>query len=196
MQVIENQSHEEHLSKKPKQADKTPLASAISPPTLSAETPLDPKKQGTADRTRPRSAQIPPASATPPAPPASAGKLREEVVNRRCRVYWKADKAWYQGTIAGYNSSEGRHLVEYDDGDQEWISLASEKFELLQGTGAPQCSAVRPCWLGDAQGVLDSSPRRLPGYALQLSMADGGSSLCGGLSRMQETVPPEAAHQG
>jgi DNA mismatch repair protein MSH6 len=53
-----------------------------------------------------------------------------EIVGRRCKVFWRDDKAWYKGMISRYDDSLSKHLVEYDDGDTEWLNLTAEKFEL------------------------------------------------------------------
>ena len=31
--------------------------------------------------------------------------------------------------------ANGQHLVAYDDGDEEWLHLSTEKFELLSSAG-------------------------------------------------------------
>lgn len=41
-----------------------------------------------------------------------------------CRVYWPLEDAWFNGRIARYNRGKGKHRVEYDDSDHEWLSLA------------------------------------------------------------------------
>lgn len=135
-QVIETQSQEQHACKKPKQADKLCPGSAISPLALGAETPLGPKRQGSADRKRARTAQEAPATT---APAAIAEKLDASIVGRRCQIYWKDDAEWYQGEIIEYNT-EGKHVVEYDDGEVEALDLSLQRkeghFELLPATGA------------------------------------------------------------
>lgn len=51
-------------------------------------------------------------------------------VGRRVRVYWKNDAAWYSGEVTAKNGA-GKHLVEYDDGEEEWVNLSKERVELL-----------------------------------------------------------------
>lgn len=63
----------------------------------------------------------------------SAIKPGQEVLGRRVKVFWKADQAWYKGSLCEYSAASGRHLCEYDDGDREWIDLAAETYELDEG---------------------------------------------------------------
>lgn len=48
------------------------------------------------------------------------------LVDKRIRVYWVVQAAWYEGTISRYHKRKGRHRVEYDDGDHEWINCEAE----------------------------------------------------------------------
>lgn len=57
----------------------------------------------------------------------SAAAPGAEVVGKALSVYWPADDAWYSGTVTNHNSSNGQHLVKYDDGEEEWVLLAHER---------------------------------------------------------------------
>ena len=59
----------------------------------------------------------------------------EEVVGLRCKIFWSDDKTWYKGVISQHDASNGKHLIEYEDGDTEWLDLCQERFELLQKPG-------------------------------------------------------------
>ncbi|XP_074317650.1 DNA mismatch repair protein MSH6-like [Silene latifolia] len=59
----------------------------------------------------------------------------EQVVSRRIRVFWPLDKEWYEGCVKAYDKSVGKHLVEYDDADEELIDLKKVKFEWVGDTG-------------------------------------------------------------
>lgn len=52
---------------------------------------------------------------------------------RPVQVWWKDDEAWYTGSVTRYEAHKGLHLVEYDDGDEEEVDLAQEKYEVLPG---------------------------------------------------------------
>ncbi|KAD3068705.1 hypothetical protein R6Q59_017272 [Mikania micrantha] len=56
----------------------------------------------------------------------------DEVVNRRIRVYWPLDKSWYEGCVKSFDKSSGKHLVQYDDSEEELLDLSKEKIELLK----------------------------------------------------------------
>lgn len=68
--------------------------------------------------------------------PEQSGKGHgKEIVGLRCKVFWADDKTWYKGDITQHDASKGKHLVEYEDGETEWLDLSQEKFELLQKSG-------------------------------------------------------------
>lgn len=53
----------------------------------------------------------------------------ESAVDRRVRVFWPAEGAFFSGTVIGFNSKNGKHKVRYDDGDAEEVLLAAERIE-------------------------------------------------------------------
>ncbi|CAL0311136.1 unnamed protein product [Lupinus luteus] len=55
-----------------------------------------------------------------------------DVVGRRINVYWPLDKAWYQGSVISFDKISSKHLVRYDDGEEEALDLSKEKIEWLQ----------------------------------------------------------------
>ncbi|KAL4572174.1 hypothetical protein LXL04_018943 [Taraxacum kok-saghyz] len=67
-------------------------------------------------------------------PASSAQNLiyGDELVNRRIKVYWPLDKAWYEGCVKSFDKSSGKHLVQYDDSEEEHLDLSKEKIELLK----------------------------------------------------------------
>ncbi|XP_076896229.1 DNA mismatch repair protein MSH6-like isoform X1 [Bidens hawaiensis] len=65
-------------------------------------------------------------------PSTSTPTYGDEVVNRRIRVYWPLDKSWYEGCVKSFDKSTGKHLVQYDDSEEELLDLSKEKVELLK----------------------------------------------------------------
>ncbi|XWS76639.1 hypothetical protein CRYUN_Cryun01aG0194500 [Craigia yunnanensis] len=60
----------------------------------------------------------------------------KEVVEKRIRVYWPLDKAWYEGWVKSFDKESGKHLVQYDDAEEEELDLGKEKIEWVkEGTG-------------------------------------------------------------
>ncbi|KZV13884.1 ATP binding protein [Dorcoceras hygrometricum] len=49
-----------------------------------------------------------------------------EVVERRVRVYWPLDKSWYEGCVKSFDKLSGKHLVVYDDSEEEMLNLSEE----------------------------------------------------------------------
>lgn len=60
-----------------------------------------------------------------------AASSPESKVGRRLKVYWPLDKAWYEGCVKGYDASEEKHIVLYDDGEEEGVDIVREKVEWL-----------------------------------------------------------------
>ncbi|KAK4274380.1 hypothetical protein QN277_017608 [Acacia crassicarpa] len=53
------------------------------------------------------------------------------VLNQRIKVFWPLDQSWYYGTVNDYDKSKKLHHIKYDDRDEEWINLQTERFKLL-----------------------------------------------------------------
>lgn len=72
-------------------------------------------------------------------------------------MYWKDDEKWYNGRIAKYDNSNGKHLIEYDDGDTEWVDIATEKVELLDAWVLKPRTKKKP--LGAAAAVANPASK-------------------------------------
>ncbi|XP_031498999.1 uncharacterized protein LOC116263398 [Nymphaea colorata] len=57
------------------------------------------------------------------------------VLSRKVKVFWPLDKQWYFGEIKSYNPKTKLHYIQYDDRDEEWLSLGKERFKLLLHEG-------------------------------------------------------------
>ncbi|KAL1198069.1 DNA mismatch repair protein MSH6 [Cardamine amara subsp. amara] len=66
-----------------------------------------------------------------PSPPVNT--YGDEVVGKQVRVYWPLDKIWYDGSVTFYDKGDGKHVVEYDDGEEESLDLGKEKIEWVVG---------------------------------------------------------------
>lgn len=53
-------------------------------------------------------------------------------MRKRIRVYWPLDKAWYEGCVKSFDKECNKHLVQYDDGEDELLDLGKEKIEWVQ----------------------------------------------------------------
>ncbi|XP_054789266.1 uncharacterized protein LOC129294799 [Prosopis cineraria] len=53
------------------------------------------------------------------------------VLNQRIKVFWPLDQSWYYGIVNDYDKSKKLHHIKYDDRDEEWINLQTERFKLL-----------------------------------------------------------------
>ncbi|KAL1346801.1 hypothetical protein HN51_020346 [Arachis hypogaea] len=53
------------------------------------------------------------------------------VLNQRIKVFWPLDQSWYYGLVDGYDKESKLHHIKYDDRDQEWVNLQTERFKLL-----------------------------------------------------------------
>ncbi|KAI5077321.1 hypothetical protein GOP47_0007145 [Adiantum capillus-veneris] len=57
-------------------------------------------------------------------PPATA------CLGLRVRIWWPLDERFYSGKIIDFDSKEGTHKIEYDDGDCEVLHMDKERWEL------------------------------------------------------------------
>ncbi|PON72400.1 DNA mismatch repair protein [Trema orientale] len=73
-----------------------------------------------------------PSPSPSPLTPASKKPYGDEVVGRRIKVYWPLDKSWYEGFVKSYDEGEGKHLVQYDDAEEEFLELGKEKIEWVE----------------------------------------------------------------
>ncbi|KAL6978281.1 hypothetical protein U1Q18_019950 [Sarracenia purpurea var. burkii] len=72
-------------------------------------------------------------SPSSPSTPDAAKKLYgEEVVNKRIKVYWPLDRSWYEGCVKSFDKNSGKHLIQYEDADEELLDLAKEKIEWVE----------------------------------------------------------------
>ncbi|XP_057474469.1 DNA mismatch repair protein MSH6-like [Actinidia eriantha] len=68
-----------------------------------------------------------------PSTPSTTKKSHgQEAVNKRVRVYWPLDQSWYEGCVKSFDKISGKHLVQYDDAEEELLDLSKEKIELVE----------------------------------------------------------------
>ena len=75
--------------------------------------------------------------------PVSGAEPAEDV-GRRVAVWWKSERRFFAGRVAAVDARRGKHHVRYDDGDDEWITVAKH----------------RVCWDADADAVADDARAR------------------------------------
>ncbi|MED6198115.1 hypothetical protein PIB30_062967, partial [Stylosanthes scabra] len=74
--------------------------------------------------------------ASPPTPSSSSSLYSNDVIGKRIKVYWPIDKAWYEGTVKSFDNATSKHLVLYDDDEEESLDLSKEKFEWVQDSSS------------------------------------------------------------
>ncbi|GLJ26522.1 hypothetical protein SUGI_0513220 [Cryptomeria japonica] len=52
------------------------------------------------------------------------------IIGTRVKVFWPLDDDWYAGTVESFDRNLKRHHIVYDDGDEEWLELARERFKI------------------------------------------------------------------
>lgn len=72
------------------------------------------------------------ASSSPGNPTSDKKSYGAEVVDMRIRVYWPLDKSWYEGCVKSFDKISGKHLVQYDDAEEEMLNLLEEKIEWIE----------------------------------------------------------------
>ncbi|KAJ8900415.1 hypothetical protein K2173_025192 [Erythroxylum novogranatense] len=78
--------------------------------------------------------QTPSPSQSASTPGAAVKPYGDEVVEKRIRIYWPLDKCWYEGCVKSYDKKSGKHLVLYDDCEEENLDLGKEKIEWVEDT--------------------------------------------------------------
>ncbi|GFP93461.1 sister chromatid cohesion protein pds5 homolog b-b [Phtheirospermum japonicum] len=58
------------------------------------------------------------------------GSSTSVLIGRRIKVWWPLDKEFYEGVVKSFDSEKKKHVIEYDDGDVEVLSLEKERWEL------------------------------------------------------------------
>lgn len=66
-----------------------------------------------------------------------------EVVERRIRVYWPLDKSWYEGHVKSFDQLSGKHLVLYNDFEEEMLNLSEENIEWVDEEPAKKLRRLR-----------------------------------------------------
>ena len=54
-----------------------------------------------------------------------------KLIGLRLQVYWDFYKKWYAGEIISFDAEDGKHDIQYDDGDSENTYLPNEMFQLF-----------------------------------------------------------------
>uniref|UniRef100_A0A7N0UTD4 Enhancer of polycomb-like protein n=1 Tax=Kalanchoe fedtschenkoi TaxID=63787 RepID=A0A7N0UTD4_KALFE len=65
------------------------------------------------------------------------------VLKKRIKVFWPLDKSWYIGLVKDYDPKKKQHHVKYEDREEEWIDLKSERFKLLLFPSEIPCKAEK-----------------------------------------------------
>ncbi|GKG06371.1 phospholipase-like protein, partial [Tanacetum coccineum] len=63
---------------------------------------------------------------------AQSVEYGENLVGKRIKVWWPADKKYYEGVVESFDCSKKKHKVLYDDGEQERLKLKLERWELVE----------------------------------------------------------------
>jgi len=52
------------------------------------------------------------------------------LIGQSCNFFWPLDDEWYIGLVVDYNDHTHKHLITYEDSEEEWIILARERVKL------------------------------------------------------------------
>ncbi|KAG9153625.1 hypothetical protein Leryth_008550 [Lithospermum erythrorhizon] len=58
-------------------------------------------------------------------------KYGKNLIRSKVKVWWPIDNEFYKGVIVSYDPDKRKHLVVYDDGDEELLNLRKEKWQLI-----------------------------------------------------------------
>lgn len=105
--------------------------------------PEDPASPAQTKGRKAKAAEVPSAKLSPEEPASLPDP--QAALGRRLRVYWPLDDAWYSGVVKQWKLGSKQHVVLYDDGAEEAVDLAQERFEWekeLSGGGVRGAKAV------------------------------------------------------
>lgn len=74
------------------------------------------------------------------------------MIGKKVRVFWPVDESWYSGTVQKYDSSTGEHLLQYQDGDTEWVKIGENSSAGGAGGGSPPGPSGPPPPMMDPYG--------------------------------------------
>lgn len=64
-------------------------------------------------------------------------------MGRRIKIFWPLDKAWYEGSVKSFDKDANKHLVQYDDAEEELLDLGKEKTEWVDESGKRKLKRLR-----------------------------------------------------
>nr|GEY75546.1 phospholipase-like protein [Tanacetum cinerariifolium] len=67
---------------------------------------------------------------------AQSAEHGEILVGRRIKVWWPADKSYYEGVVESFDRSKMKHKVLYDNGDEDVLNLNDRQWMLLEDVPA------------------------------------------------------------
>jgi hypothetical protein len=83
-------------------------------------------------------------------------------------VFWPVNNKWYSGAVQEYDEARGEHLLQYEDGDEEWVKIGESN------TTIPQPTTMSVPLAGPAGGPHDGpSMVSASGAPLPVSPATG-----------------------
>ncbi|XP_054801883.1 DNA mismatch repair protein MSH6 isoform X2 [Prosopis cineraria] len=106
-------------------------------------------------------------------PPLDSLPYGQEVVGRRIKVYWPLDKTWYEGCVGSFDKHTGKHLVLYDDDEEESLDLAKEKIEWVQET-VKKFKRLRRGFCASKQMVIEDEGAENAGVREEEGSGDDG----------------------
>ncbi|CAA0843178.1 DNA mismatch repair protein MSH6 [Striga hermonthica] len=125
----------------------------LSNPNLTSASPVSSIKKSTC--MKPFIAVTPNSASASPESRSSDKKTRgPDAVDRRIKVYWPLDKSWYEGCLKSFDKISGKHLVQYDDGEEE---LTKKKLRRLRRLSVVEDDEDVNGVLSDIQEVEDDS---------------------------------------
>ncbi|XP_047334362.1 DNA mismatch repair protein MSH6-like [Impatiens glandulifera] len=78
----------------------------------------------------------------------------DDVVNKRVRVFWPLDKTWYEGLVVSFDKISSKHLILYDDGQEEHLDLTNEKIEWVGQSSKKSRRLVRSAVIEDEEEAM------------------------------------------
>ncbi|CAN6469121.1 unnamed protein product [Victoria cruziana] len=154
----------------------TAAPSASPKPSLVIPSPIQTTSSDTSSSLKTPSPSKPSAGKPSPSP----SRHGENVVGWRIRVFWPLDDRWYEGHVGSFDASTGKHLIRYDDGEEEKLDLEKERFQWAEVTPSRSFRRLRRISSGGGSCSGDSSAKMIEDEISEEGKAEGEESGGGG----------------
>jgi hypothetical protein len=79
------------------------------------------------------------------------------MIGKKVKVFWPVDESWYTGVVQEYDPNTGEHLLQYMDGDTEWVKIGDIQNNTAESSSMDHRHAPQEAPLYDISPILSSN---------------------------------------